>query len=80
MFPVPYHIWYSRGGGGVELVEADDPPAEGVPDEVADADAEPGEPVDTVDVVEGDVDEENGADPDVISIDDPPANDTPGGP
>jgi hypothetical protein len=88
MFPVPYHIWYSRGGGGVEPVEADDPPAEGapdeaadsVPDEVVDEVVEPGEPVDTVDVVEGDVDEENGADPDVISIDDPPAKDTPGGP
>jgi hypothetical protein len=44
-----------------------------VPDEVV-------EPVGTVDVVDEDVDEENGADPDVISIDDPPAKDTPGGP
>jgi hypothetical protein len=85
MFPVPYQYWYSRGGGGVVPVDADDPPAEVVPDEAADSVPdevvdEVVEPVDTVDVVDGDVVEENGADPDIISIDDPPANDTPGGP
>lgn len=73
------------GGGGVEPVDADAPPAEGVPDELAvsvpdEVVDELVEPVGTVDVVDEDVDEENGADPDVISIDDPPAKDTPGGP